>query len=187
MDPNLVGRVLFGCAAFLLLVAAFIRTWASSYLHANVVYAPELKTTLLIADGPYRQVRNPLYLANVLMAVGMGALMSRTGFVVAIAAMVGFSYRLILREEIELQASQGEPYVRYLRAVPRLCPSPRPRVASSGRQARWRDGFQAESWFWGFAVAVATFTITLNLTLLFVILAASLVLFWVSSAVRQTK
>lgn len=87
-DPNRIGRFLLGCAAFLLVVAAFMRTWASSYLHANVVYASDVKTESLVADGPYRHVRNPLYLANVLMAVGMGAMMSRTGFVVAVAAML---------------------------------------------------------------------------------------------------
>ena len=168
-------------------MAAFIRTWASSYLHANVVYASQVKTESLVADGPYRHVRNPLYLANVLMAIGMGAMMSRTGFVVAVAAMLIFSYRLILREERELEESRGEPYLRYVKAVPRLWPSPWPRVAASGRQAKWRDGFRAESWYWGFAVAVATFALTLNVALFFVILAASIVLFWVSSAVLQKK
>ncbi len=105
MDADLVAHLLFAFAAFLLVVAAFIRTWASSYLRAGVVYAAEVKTELLVADGPYRQVRNPLYFANVLMAIGMGAMMSRTGFLVA--AMLVFCYRLILREEAELLASQG--------------------------------------------------------------------------------
>jgi protein-S-isoprenylcysteine O-methyltransferase Ste14 len=187
VDPNLIGRFLFGCAAVLLVVAAFIRTWASSYLHANVVYAAELKTEALVADGPYRQVRNPLYFANVLLAVGMGAMMSRTGFFVAVAAMLVFSYRLILREESELQASRGEQYVRYRQAVPRLWPSPWPRVPSSGRQARWNDGFRAESWYWGLAAGGAAFALTLNVKLFFVIVAASLVLFWVSSAALQKK
>lgn len=111
-DPNLIGRFLLGCAAFLLIVAAFIRTWASSHLHANVVYASELKTESLVADGPCRRVRNPLYFANVLMTIGLGAMMSRTGFFVAVAAMLVFSYRLILREESELQTSRGEQYLR---------------------------------------------------------------------------
>src|SRR5579864_8645812 len=56
-DP--LARLLFACAAFLLIVAAFIRTWASAYLHAGVVYAADVKTESLVADGPYRSVRNP--------------------------------------------------------------------------------------------------------------------------------
>jgi protein-S-isoprenylcysteine O-methyltransferase Ste14 len=185
MDPDLVARLLFAVAALLLVLAAFIRTWASSYLQAGVVYAAEVKTASLVADGPYRQVRNPLYFANVLMVIALGAMMSRVGFFVALAAMLVFSYRLILREEAELQASQGESYEAYRKAVSRLWPAWRPRIASSERQANWAEGFKAESWYWGFAAALVAFAITLKLTLFFVILAASLVLFWVSSMVLQ--
>src|ERR1700733_9177441 len=105
-DPHLVARLLFAFAAVLLTVAALLRTWASSYLTAGVVYAAEVKTESLVADGPYRQGRNPLYFANVLMAVAIGAMMSRAGFFLAVVAMLVFCYRLILREEAELQASQ---------------------------------------------------------------------------------
>lgn len=187
MDTDLVARLLFAFAAFLLVVAALIRTWASSYLQASVVYASEVKSESLVADGPFRRVRNPLYFANVLMIIAMGALMSRLGFLVAVIAMVVFCYRLILREEAELQASQGQLYRAYSKAVPRLWPSLWPRVASAGRQAKWREGIKAESWYWGFAAALIAYAITLKLKLFFVILAVSLVLFWVSSMALQKK
>jgi protein-S-isoprenylcysteine O-methyltransferase Ste14 len=186
-DPDLVAGLLFAFAAILLIVAALLRTWASSYLRAAVVYAADVKTDSLVADGPYRQVRNPLYFANVLMVIAMGAMMSRTGFLVALVAMLVFCYRLILREEAELQADQGEQYEGYRKAVPCLWPALWPRIASAGRQARWADGFKAESWYWGFAAALVAFAITLELTLFFAILTASLVLFWVSSMVLQKK
>ena len=187
MDADLVGHLLFSLAALLLVVAALIRTWSSSYLHAGVVYGAEVKTDSLVADGPYRQVRNPLYFANVLMAIAMGSMMSRTGFFVAALAMLVFCYRLILREEDELQAHQGEQYEGYRKAVPRLWPALGPRIPSAGRPARWTEGFKAESWNWGFAVALAVFAITLELKPFFAILGASLVWFWVSSAVLQKK
>jgi hypothetical protein len=76
-DPDLVARLLFAFAAILLIVAALLRTWASSYLRAGVVYAAEVKTDSLVADGPYLLVRNPLYFANVLMVTGMGAMRSK--------------------------------------------------------------------------------------------------------------
>jgi protein-S-isoprenylcysteine O-methyltransferase Ste14 len=186
-DPDSVARLLFAFAAILVIVAALVRTWASSYLRADVVYAAEVKTESLVADGPYRQVRNPLYFANVLMVIGIGAMMSRLGFFVAAAAMLVFCYRLILREEAELQANQGAQYEGYSKAVPRLWPSLWPRIASGGRQAKWADGFKAESWYWGFAAALVVFAITLRVRLFFAILAASLVLFWVSSVVLQKK
>ena len=64
------------------------------------------------------------------------------------------------REEAELQESQGERYTSYRKAVPRLWPSLRPRLASAGRQARWADGFKAESWYWGFPASVAAFAVS---------------------------
>jgi hypothetical protein len=121
------------------------------------------------------------------MIIAMGALMSRLGFLVAVIAMVVFCYRLILREEAELQASQGQPYLAYCRAVPRLWPSLSPRVASAGRQARWTEGIKAESWYWGLAAALIAYAITLKSKLFFLILAASLVLFWLSSKILREK
>jgi len=184
-NADLIARLLFAFAAILLIVAALIRTWSSAYLLSGVVYASEVKTESLVADGPYRQVRNPLYFANVLMVIAVGAMMSRLGFFVALVAMLVFCYRLIGREEAELQASQGEPYKDYRNAVPRLWPALWPRIASAGRQAKWADGFKAESWYWGFAAALVAFVITLKLWLFFVILGASLILFWISSVVLQ--
>ena len=178
IDPDLLARCLLALAAFLLVVAAFLRTWASSYLQANVVYAATVKTESLVADGPYRLVRNPLYFGNILMAAGMGAMMSRAGFILAVTAMVVFSYRLIFREEAELRDSQGASYDAYCKAVPRLLPAPRPRIARAGRIAQWNEGFKAESWYWGFAVSVIVFAITLRLVLFFLILGASVAALW---------
>jgi protein-S-isoprenylcysteine O-methyltransferase Ste14 len=187
VDAALVARFIFGVAALMLAVAALIRTWASSYLHADVVYAADVKTDSLIADGPYRRVRNPLYFGNVLMAVGIGAMMSRAGLVFEIAAIVLFCYRLIFREEAELLGSQGNRYETYRRAVPRLWPSLRPRIPSAGRQPKWAEGFKAEAWYWGFPIAVLGFALTLNVKLFLALLGVSLVLLWVSSAVLQKR
>jgi protein-S-isoprenylcysteine O-methyltransferase Ste14 len=186
-NADLTARVLFAFAAILLIVAALIRTWSSAYLRAGVVYASEVKTESLIADGPYRQVRNPLYFANVLMVIAVGAMMSRVGFFVAVLAMLVFCYRLIVREEAELLASQGEQYKEYRNAVPRLWPALWPRIASGGRQAKWADGFKAQSWYWGFAAALVAFVITLKLWLFFAILGASLIILWVASLGLRKK
>jgi protein-S-isoprenylcysteine O-methyltransferase Ste14 len=186
-NVDILARCLFAAAALLMAIAAFIRTWASAYLHASVVYASEVKSASLVADGPYRRVRNPLYFGNVLMSIAMGALMSRLGCVLAVTGTLVFCYRLILREESDLQANQGDSYRAYCKAVPRLWPSPRPRIPSAGKQAQWADGFKAELWYWGFAAALTAFAVTLQLKLFFAIFAASLILFWVSSAVLKKK
>jgi protein-S-isoprenylcysteine O-methyltransferase Ste14 len=187
MDANFIARILFAFATGLLFGAALLRTWASSYLHSNVVYASEVKTEALVGDGPYRYTRNPLYLANVLMAIGLGALTSRIGFFVAVLAMLLFCYRLILREESALEASQSAQYDLYRKAVPRLWPAFTPRTAAAGGRASWSAGFRAEFWCWGMAVAVAAFAITLNTTAFFTILGASVVLLWLSTRLIQRK
>jgi len=181
VDENLLARTLFGLAALLVAAAALVRTWACSYLRAKVVYASEIKTDLLVADGPYRRVRNPLYFGNMLLVIGLAALMNAAGAVLAAALVLIFCYRLIGREETELRATQGESYKRYLRAVPCLWPALRPRVAPGGRSPNWADGFRAEFWMWGYALSTAIFAATLNAQLFLVIMAASVGLIWLIS------
>ena len=184
IHPQAVSRLLFFVGAALLAAAAFLRTWASSYLRGEVVYASGVRTESLVADGPYRRVRNPLYLGNIIMAAGMGLLMSRIGCPAAILATVFFCYRLILREEAELGSTQGKRYEAYRESVPRLWPSFQPRIPSAGGQPRWAEGLHAESWCWGFAVAELAFAATLSVTAFYTILAVSVVWLWVSSAIR---
>jgi hypothetical protein len=113
--------------------------------------------------------------------------MSRSGAVVAVVLMTVFSYRLIFREEAELKATQGERYQQFRRTVPRLWPSLRVKVASSGAKARWAEGFKAEGWYWGFALSLVVFTITLNQVSFFVIMGASIALFWLSAYLLRRK
>jgi len=42
------------------------------YLHSSVVNDRQLHPERLVANGPYRWVRNPLYLGNILLAFGWG-------------------------------------------------------------------------------------------------------------------
>jgi protein-S-isoprenylcysteine O-methyltransferase Ste14 len=175
---DLIERILFAIAAMLLAAAALVRTWASGYLRSEVVYASEIKTATLVADGPYRHVRNPLYFGNVLMALGMGAMASRFGFIVLQVLMLLFCYRLIFREEAEWRAVQGEQYDAFKNAVPRLCPALTPRIPAAGGKASWAAGFKAEGWVWGFALAVALFAITLKIKVFYLVLAVSLGVFF---------
>ncbi len=76
---DLVARSLLLFGAFLVLLTALIRTWASAYLRTDVVQGPNLHAEKVLGDGPYRYVRNPLYLGNLFLAAGMGLLASRLG------------------------------------------------------------------------------------------------------------
>lgn len=73
--------------------------------------------------GPYRYVRNPLYLAVVLVVAGLGLLGSSALLLVWVAVLLGwFWFLLIPFEEKELQALFGKAYAGYQRRVPRLIP-----------------------------------------------------------------
>jgi len=156
------ARGFFALGALLVFGAALMRSWGGAYLHSSIVHDRELHAAQLVADGPYRYVRNPLYFGNELLALGMGLLASRTGFVVLVVGVTVFDYRLILCEEAKLIASQGESYKRYQASVPRLLPSLVPRVPSGGGRPNWIDGIYGEVFMWGGAVGFALLAFTLK-------------------------
>jgi protein-S-isoprenylcysteine O-methyltransferase Ste14 len=103
----------FLAGTLLVFIAAWLRTWATAYLNASIVHdAPLHSEQPLVASGPYRYTRNPLYFATILMTVGYAFVASRSGAILLILAQTIFQYRLILREESELLATQGESYRR---------------------------------------------------------------------------
>lgn len=166
-------RIVFAIAAFFCVVAAALRTWGTAFLNSDVMVDMRLHTTRLVADGPYRYVRNPLYLGNVFLAVGFGLMSSRIGFVVLVVGMLIYSYRLILREEAGIAASQGESYRRYCATVPRMFPSLAPKVSSSGTKPRWGDGLLGETFMWLLAISVIAFAVTLNQRIFFIVLGSA--------------
>ena len=161
---------LFAFAAMLVTAAAWIRTWGGAYLRTEVVHDSAVHTEKLVADGPFRHLRNPLYFGNLLMAAGIAALASRTGVVVLILGNLLIVLRLIGREEAALVESQGESYRAYLAAVPRLWPSLRPRLPAGGMQPKWSQAFLGEAWVWTFALNGFLFAWKLNSHLYYTIL-----------------
>jgi hypothetical protein len=157
-------RIGFAIDAAIVALAAFLRTWATAYLAGSVVHDWRLHTEQIVSGGPYRSVRNPLYLANLIMAVGYAGLASRLGWCIIIVGMLVFQYRLILREEALLLAEQGRSFEDYVSAVPRLFPAWRPRVPAGNLRPAWAQAFRAEVLFFGFAAGLLCFAITFNKT-----------------------
>jgi protein-S-isoprenylcysteine O-methyltransferase Ste14 len=164
-------------AAVLCFLCAALRTWGTAYLKADVMQDASLHAERIVADGPYRYTRNPLYLGGILLAFGMGLMMSRAGFVFAALGVTTFSLRLIGLEESNLRAERGESYAEYCRLVPRIFPALTPRVPSGGLQPHWGQAFSGELFMWGFFVAVLAFAVTQNQVILFSVIALSLVLY----------
>jgi protein-S-isoprenylcysteine O-methyltransferase Ste14 len=168
----------FGIAALVCVAAAALRTWGTAYLHPEVMVDKRLHTSRLVADGPYRYVRNPLYFGNVLLAIGFGMMASRIGFAIMVAAMIAFDYRIILREESNIAATQGEPYRRYCQLVPRLLPALRPKLPAGELVPKWTGGFLGEAFMWVLACSVIAFAITLNLKIFYLVLASAFVIYF---------
>jgi protein-S-isoprenylcysteine O-methyltransferase Ste14 len=178
-------HLVFAFGAFLCILCGLIRTWAAAYLHSVVVHDHALHSEKLVADGPFRYVRNPLYLGGVLLAAGMGLLASRLGWFVMTFGLLLFYYRLIFREEAALTASQGESFRAYCAAVPRFFPALRARVPASGAKPRWGQAFGGEMFIWGFAFAVISFAVTLSVKIFWIVLGVSLfgyMCYWLVSA-----
>src|SRR5271157_5271085 len=160
-------QLMFAVAALFAIAAALVRTWATAYLNPEVMLHSQVQTSRLVADGPYRYVRNPLYFGNILLAVGFGLMASRVGFFVLVVGMTVFCYRLILREEAGIAAQQGESYRAYCAAVPRLWPAQRPKVPLAGGSPNWADGLLGAAFFGVLAAAEVAFAITLNQVVFF--------------------
>jgi protein-S-isoprenylcysteine O-methyltransferase Ste14 len=140
---------------------AFLRTWGAAYLGANIVQSRGMHTAQaqpssgILQDGPFRYVRNPLYLGTFLHTLALSLLMPRSGAIFCIAAIALLQLRLILAEEPFLSAKLGAPYTAYCALVPRLLPTLRPRVAPAGLAPRWPQAFVGEIYMWGVALSFA--------------------------------
>jgi len=133
-------RLIFAIAALICMTAAGLRTWGTAYLNPEVMVDGRLHTSRLVADGPYRHVRNPLYLGNIVLAIGFGLMASRLGFCILVLGMIFFTRRLILREEGGITASQGDSYRAYCAAGAASEAVAAAQAAREWRQARldWR-------------------------------------------------
>jgi protein-S-isoprenylcysteine O-methyltransferase Ste14 len=177
----------FALGTLLVVMGALVRSWAESYLHSSIVHDSKLHGEKLVADGPYRHVRNPLYLGNLFLAFGLGFLASRLGFLVISVGMVLFVYRLILREETTLTRAQGESYRRYFAAVPRLFPALLPRVPAGGAKPNWLDGFTGEMFMWAGAAAMAVFTFTQSVRWFWIVFGAGWAIYFLQYLVRHRR
>ena len=164
------GWLAFDAATIALLViallltglGAWLRIWGSAYVGSSIVKSPTMHGETLLADGPYRRTRNPLYLGTLLHTLGVTILMPPSGALFAVVLLWIFQVRLALAEEPFLAARFGEPYLAYKKAVPRFLPSPKAQIASAGVSPRWLQAFLGEIYFVAVVVVLAVFGWSFN-------------------------
>lgn len=78
---------------------------------------------ILVVDGPYSLVRNPMYLGISMIGIGVVLLLFQWWASIVFVLIFGVRYvLLIFKEEKYLVSQFGEIYQNYIRAVPRLLP-----------------------------------------------------------------
>lgn len=154
-------NVLLAAGIAAAVAGAFLRTWGAAYLGVNIVQSSAMHTaeaspaTGMLQDGPFRRMRNPLYLGTFLHTLALALLMPVSGAIFAIVAIAVLQIRLILAEETFLAAKLGASYAAYRALVPRILPSLRARTAGTGVEPRWPQAFLGEIYMWGAAVSFA--------------------------------
>jgi protein-S-isoprenylcysteine O-methyltransferase Ste14 len=104
------------------LLDAFVR-----FARADGTPAPPMPTVHLVVVGPYRHVRNPMYLAVLAVILGQ-ALLFRSAGTLLYAAIVTLAVVLFVRgyEEPTLELTYGDEYREYRRNVRGWVPRRRP-------------------------------------------------------------
>ena len=162
LEISRMGVATFSVATTVVIVAgavmagtgAAFRVWGAAYLGPDTVKHGQMQAGALLADGPYRFVRNPLYLGLWFVFAALALLMPVSGALFAMVAVTIFLSRLILGEEAFLASRLGALYQDYLRAVPRLLPRLRTNLPASGRTPRWLQAALTETtpigiaWLW---------------------------------------
>jgi protein-S-isoprenylcysteine O-methyltransferase Ste14 len=117
--PRLFRLPWLGAAVFL--AGLGVMLWAARcFARAGTTIKPFEQTHMLVAAGPYRFTRNPMYLGMVAMLLGAALALGSAGPWLAAAALAAtLQLRFIRHEERALAASLGEPYERYRARVRR--------------------------------------------------------------------
>jgi protein-S-isoprenylcysteine O-methyltransferase Ste14 len=110
----------------LVVLGLIVRAWAGGCAGAHTRKAT-IEAPRLITGGPYAYVRNPIYLASIVLGLGMVGLLGDPWMFVLYVAVFVFLYTAIVpAEEAFLRKAFPEEFARYCAHVPRLLPKWRP-------------------------------------------------------------
>jgi len=181
MSFTAASPAVIALGALVALAGMVFRVWGAAYLGYDVVHHGQMQAGGVMAAGPYRYVRNPLYLGGWCMMVAISLLMPPSGALFTLVLVTVFYLRLILGEEAILAAKLGEPYRAYLRAAPRLVPRLRSRLPGTAAKPHWLVAMVTEVNAIGIFVTMAFLSWTYDNLLM---IKAVLISFGVSLIVR---
>ena len=145
---------------------AALRWWATAYIGAGVMNDKSLRADHVVASGPYRYLRNPLYVGNLLTSVAVAILMPLSGALFFLAGCTLLTIALVAAEGPHLARQLGAAYETYRRQVPAFIPAIRPHVDASMIRPQWVPALAAECFHVGYAGCLLVFAWQYNVDLL---------------------
>jgi protein-S-isoprenylcysteine O-methyltransferase Ste14 len=154
-------------AAPLVALGIAMRVWARSYLLRGT-NTRRVHARRFVVDGPYRRLRNPLYVGNMAIAAGLALAFAGPIAGAALLILLFALYSVVVRsEEAILRATFPERYDEVAAAVPRWWPRLRPIASGEASDPpQFLAAFRSEAQriagaggAWGVALWLACMTI----------------------------
>jgi len=130
-------------------IGEFLRLWGVSWAGSETRTTNNVGGTYLIISGPFAHLRNPLYLGNIMMYIGIGIMSFALFPWLQVAGLIFFSlqYNIIINEEEEyLKNTFGKQFANYTANVRRFIPRLSSYKVSKIDQPdfSWKDGMRSE-------------------------------------------
>ncbi len=118
-----------------------LRAWAAAHA-GNHTRSSTIEGGKLASSGPYSRVRNPIYLGNFILGLGMVALLGDPWLLPMHLITFAVLYATIIPAEEQFLAREfGPAYQAYAANVPRLLPRLFPWTAGAPCHPEWRNSF----------------------------------------------
>lgn len=145
-EPTLLS---LACGAVVGLLGEACRLWGVAYAGPLTRVTGGVGAPELITSGPFSYVRNPLYVGNILLYVGIGIMANALSPWVALATAIYFivQYKAIVSLEEEfLQKEFGNTFAEYRTAVPRFFPrlTPAAGISREHQKPDWAGARRSE-------------------------------------------
>jgi protein-S-isoprenylcysteine O-methyltransferase Ste14 len=126
-----------------------MRFWGVAYAGSLTRVTGSVGAPAVIVAGPFSHVRNPLYVGNMLMYIGIGIMSNALFPWLIILAAVWFCfqyYQIVMLEENFLDKEFGDAYLEFKRNVPRFIPhfSAYVTPVQSKQWANWKEAAHSE-------------------------------------------
>jgi len=154
-------------AAPLVALGISMRVWARSYLLRGT-NTRRVHARRLVVEGPYRRLRNPLYVGNMAIAAGLALAFAGPIAGGALLLLLFALYSIVVRsEESILRTAFPERYGEIARAVPRWVPRLKPIAAGdAGEPPQFLPALRSEaqriagaSCAWAIALWIASISV----------------------------